>query len=45
MDDKGEKTKNTVDLMEKNIEGNFKRSILKTLDPNAYKINLAEYLL
>jgi len=45
MDAKGEKTKNTVDLMEKNGEGNFKRSILKTLDPNAYKINLAEYLL
>jgi HD-GYP domain-containing protein (c-di-GMP phosphodiesterase class II) len=45
MDNKGEKTKNTVDLMEKNSEGNFKRSILKTLDPNVYKINLTEYLL
>lgn len=41
----GKKTKNTVDLMEKDKEGNFKRNIVKTLDPNQYKINLAEYLL
>lgn len=45
MDSTGEKTKNTIDLMEKDNEGNFKRNIVKTLDPNQYKINLAEYLL
>jgi HD-GYP domain-containing protein (c-di-GMP phosphodiesterase class II) len=42
---RGEKTKDMVDLMEKDREGNFKRNIVKTLDPNQYKINLAEYLL
>lgn len=41
----GERTKDMVDLMEKDREGNFKRNIVKTLDPNQYKINLAEYLL
>ncbi len=45
MDSTGKKTKNTIDLMEKDNEGNFKRNIVKTLDPNQYKINLAEYLL
>jgi len=38
--------KNTaVDLTEKDEHGNYKRSIIKTLDPNQYGINLAEYLL
>lgn len=45
IDSKGNKTKNTVDLMEKDDKGNFKRNIVKTLDPNQYKVNLAEYLL
>ncbi len=45
VDSKGNKTKNTVDLMEKDDKGNFKRNIVKTLDPNQYKVNLAEYLL
>jgi len=34
-----------VDLMEHDETGRFKRTILKTLDPNKYNINLAEYLL
>jgi HD-GYP domain-containing protein (c-di-GMP phosphodiesterase class II) len=34
-----------VDLGEKNEKGRYLRSIIKTLDPNKYKINLAEYLL
>ena len=34
-----------VDLAEKNEQGTFRNAILKTLDPNKYKINLAEYLL
>ncbi len=41
----GKKIKQMVDLMEKNENGHFKRNIAKTLDPNQYKINLAEYLL
>lgn len=45
VDSEGKRTKNMVDLMEKDKEGNFKRNIVKTLDPNQYKINLAEYLL
>lgn len=34
-----------VDLTEKDASGNYYRTIIKTLDPNKYKINLAEYLL
>ncbi len=45
VDSKGQKVKQTVDLMEKNEDGSFKRNIVKSLDPNQYKINLAEYLL
>lgn len=42
----GMRVENTVmDLMEKDEEGNFRKSILKTLDPNKYAMNLAEYLL
>jgi HD-GYP domain-containing protein (c-di-GMP phosphodiesterase class II) len=44
-DSQGNNTKVTVDLMDKDEQGNFKRNIIKTLDPNVYKINLAEYLL
>jgi putative nucleotidyltransferase with HDIG domain len=46
VDDKGSRVKgNVVDLTEKNAEGNFIRTIAKTMDPNKYKINLAEYML
>jgi HD-GYP domain-containing protein (c-di-GMP phosphodiesterase class II) len=34
-----------VDLSEKDEAGRYVRTIIKTLDPNKYKINLAEYLL
>jgi HD-GYP domain-containing protein (c-di-GMP phosphodiesterase class II) len=34
-----------VNLTEKDETGKYLRSIVKTLDPNRYKINLAEYLL
>jgi HD-GYP domain-containing protein (c-di-GMP phosphodiesterase class II) len=34
-----------VDLSEKDEAGRYMRTIMKTLDPNKYKINLAEYLL
>jgi HD-GYP domain-containing protein (c-di-GMP phosphodiesterase class II) len=34
-----------VNLTEKDETGRYYRSIVKTLDPNKYKINLAEYLL
>jgi len=34
-----------VDLTEKDEQDHYIRSIIKTIDPNKYKINLAEYLL
>jgi HD-GYP domain-containing protein (c-di-GMP phosphodiesterase class II) len=34
-----------VDISEKDEAGRYMRTIMKTLDPNKYKINLAEYLL
>lgn len=43
---KGEKVDGyIVDLTEKDAGGKFIRTIVKTMDPNKYKINLAEYLL
>ena len=43
---KGEKVDGyIVDLTEKDPGGRFVRTIVKTMDPNKYKINLAEYLL
>jgi HD-GYP domain-containing protein (c-di-GMP phosphodiesterase class II) len=46
VDSKGNRVKGaTVDLAEKNEQDVFLRSISKTMDPNKYKINLAEYLL
>jgi HD-GYP domain-containing protein (c-di-GMP phosphodiesterase class II) len=46
VDDRGNRVKGAVvDLTEKNAEEQFIRSIRKTMDPNKYKINLAEYLL
>jgi hypothetical protein len=34
-----------VDLTEKDPDGKFVRTIVKTMDPNRYKVNLADYLL
>ena len=34
-----------VDLTEKDSDDKFVRTIVKTMDPNRYKINLADYLL
>jgi len=46
VNDAGTRTKGTViDLTEKNEKDQYIRSIRKTLDPNKYNINLAEYLL
>ena len=43
---KGERVEGpVVNLTEKDEAGKYLRSIVKTLDPNKYKINLAEYLL
>ncbi len=36
---------NVVDLTEKDETGRYRRTIVKTLDPNKYRINLSEYLL
>jgi HD-GYP domain-containing protein (c-di-GMP phosphodiesterase class II) len=45
-DDKGNRIQGkVVDLIEKNPQGEHMRTIVKTLDPNKYGINLAEYLL
>lgn len=46
VDSRGSRIKGTtVDLTEKNEQDAFLRTISKTMDPNKYKINLAEYLL
>jgi putative nucleotidyltransferase with HDIG domain len=46
VDSKGNRVKGSVvDLTEKNNGGDYLRAIVKTMDPNKYKINLAEYLL
>jgi putative nucleotidyltransferase with HDIG domain len=46
IDEKGNRVKgHVVDLTEKNERDVYARSILKTMDPNKYRINLAEYLL
>jgi hypothetical protein len=46
IDRKGKRVQGpVVTLTEKDEEGKYLRSIVKTLDPNKYKINLAEYLL
>ena len=44
-DSTGARVEDFVNLTEKDENGNYKRSIAKTLDPNQYGINLAEYLL
>ena len=46
VDSSGRKTEgNVVDLTEKDQSGRYLRTIVKTLDPNKYRINLSEYLL
>jgi hypothetical protein len=46
IDQKGQRVSGpVVNLTEKSEVGKYLRSIVKTLDPNKYKINLAEYLL
>lgn len=45
MNKKGEKVDYTVDLMDQDDWGIFKRTIVKTLDPNLYQINLSQYFL
>jgi hypothetical protein len=46
IDRKGQKVNGpVVNLTEKTEQGKYYRSVVKTLDPNKYKINLAEYLL
>lgn len=46
VDGKGSRVKgHMVDLTEKNAQENYMRTIVKTMDPNKYKINLAEFLL
>jgi len=46
IDNTGNRVKGpVVTLTEKDEKGKYLRSVIKTLDPNKYKINLAEYLL
>lgn len=46
LNNKGERVQNQiVDLTEKDSEGRYMRTIVKTLDPNKYRINLAEFLM
>ncbi len=46
MNSKGQKIEGAViDLNEELSDGRYKRSILRTMDPNKYRINLSEYML
>jgi putative nucleotidyltransferase with HDIG domain len=46
IDKEGNRVKGSVvDLVEKSEQGEYLRSIVRTMDPNKYKISLAEYLL
>jgi HD-GYP domain-containing protein (c-di-GMP phosphodiesterase class II) len=46
IDSKGNRIKgDVVDLTEKSASGKHVRTIVKTMDPNKYRINLAEYML
>ncbi|TRZ76455.1 MAG: HD domain-containing protein [Deltaproteobacteria bacterium] len=45
VDGNGLKKNYLVDLSERTSDGQFKKSIIKRLDPNMYDINLAEYLM
>lgn len=43
-DEKGTKSDYIVDLSERTPDGRYARNIIKTLDSNKYRINLAEHL-
>jgi putative nucleotidyltransferase with HDIG domain len=46
VDRQGKRTKGPIiDLTEKNDRDSYMRSIIRTMDPNKYKIHLAEYLM
>jgi len=46
IDNSGKRVKgDVVDLTEKESSGKYVRTIVKTMDPNKYRINLAEYML
>ncbi|MBI4684124.1 MAG: HD-GYP domain-containing protein [Nitrospirae bacterium] len=46
MNNRGEKIEGkVVDLTERDPDGKFLRTIVKTMDPNKYRINLADYML
>jgi hypothetical protein len=42
-DERGEATKEMVDLTETDGGGHFKRSVIKTLDPFKYHIDITKY--
>jgi hypothetical protein len=44
-DEKGDPVKEMVDLTETDGGGSYKRSIVKTLDPYKYHIDIAKYFL
>ena len=44
-DQKGEVKKEFADLMDVDGQGRFKRSVVKTLDPNKYHIDIAKYFI
>jgi putative nucleotidyltransferase with HDIG domain len=44
-DEKGDVKKKVVDLTETDEEGHFRQSIVKTLDPHKYHIDIAKYFL
>jgi hypothetical protein len=44
-DERGDAKKEVADLAETDSRGNFKRSIIKTLDPYKYHIDIAKYFL
>jgi hypothetical protein len=44
-DQKGDAKKELADLTETNGEGSYRRSIVKTLDPYKYHIDIAKYFL
>jgi len=42
-DEKGEARKELIDLTETDVRGNFKQSVIKTLDPSKYHIDIMKY--
>jgi hypothetical protein len=43
--EKGDAKKEVIDLTENDGKGHFKRSVVKTLDPYQYHIDIAKYFL